>query len=677
MGRLWLVAALLLPALPALAAPEDRWACPGYHTLPGYESHDVPTNAQSIEVDSTRSQQVPIKVTSLGDLKPNTTYELDEPAFLHFKTGSHPDLRAPEAPKDVYPRITIRADRRLNTIELPGTYDVDDTALIELDIAQGAHHIHNAVTMPSSLRLCGYPGSLEPGPATVTVWSLDLAAHRSEPFVAQTDVIVDDTDVAYVCNRRHGGIEGPAELIYVAGFLCVALLVLAAKATNRTDAPSRNPEAVMIPLGESVARLAMRQYLVCAMLAIAAIITLGVFDHVGAAVTLSPIAIALLFALIKARRVVARFECPVRRLERHGNWLLVDHTFLYCGRAWKRASKLPMAIVKPVAVLAVLLLGTSHAEAKRIACDPTAVMLPRADGTQLPRNALAWTIPAAGQITTGPGYRTDPLNDNPHAVGPADTTPPGMPRNVMINVERETDPDGESVSLRGDFDTDTAVVLLDIVDADGRSLHLVTTPDRWLSCSKGIEISYGNAYFTVTGVDIAGNRSEPFTTELYVKPPSHGHVRCGVPLMGLFIIAPFALLGLLVVLLVVALVRRTRIRNTPGDVIPLLLAENVARLVARNYLIKSALGVVAVIALLGIDYDISAIIVAPFAFGWLCKLALARAMVSVLDKPVGRVERREDWLYADKHILRASRRIFNAAERARVPTASAGLQRHD
>ncbi|HSD87729.1 MAG TPA: hypothetical protein VLB44_09445 [Kofleriaceae bacterium] len=324
-------------------------------------------------------------------------------------------------------------------------------------------------------------------------------------------------------------------------------------------------------------------------------------------------------------------------------------------------------------VVALVVMGTSHADAKRIACEPMAVLLPRSIDVQLPRNALAWTIPAAGQISTGPGYRTDPLHESPRPVGPADTSPPAAPRDVMINIDRETDPYyEEDVSLRGEFDPDTAVVLLDIVDADNKTLHLVTTPDRWLSCSRGIEIASGNAQFTVTAVDLAGNRSEPFVTTMYVRPATyHGHVRCGTGLMGLVLLVPVVAIGLLISILVISLLRRTRIRNTPGEVISLLLAENVARTVARNYLIKSALGVVAVIVLLGVDHEFSAIIVAPFAVTWLCKLALARAMVSVLDKPVSRVERREDWLYADKHILQASRRIFSAAERARVPTSIA------
>jgi len=326
-------------------------------------------------------------------------------------------------------------------------------------------------------------------------------------------------------------------------------------------------------------------------------------------------------------------------------------------------------------VVALVVIGTSHADAKRIACEPRAIVLPRTDGTELPRNALQWTIPESGQLSSGRGYRTDPL-EGPRIVGAPDNLAPATPRDVVINVDRETDPyDIESISLRAELDADTAVVLLDIVDADNKTLHLVTTPDRWLSCSKGIEIGYGNAQFTVTAVDIAGNRSEPFVTTMYVRPVTYrGHVRCGTGLMGLVLLVPVVAIGLLISILVISLLRRTRIRNTPGEVISPLLAENVARLVARSYLIKSALGVVAVIVLLGVDHEFSAIIVAPFAFTWLCKLALARAMVSVLDKPVSHVERREDWLYADKHILQASRRIFKAAERARVPTS---IARHD
>jgi hypothetical protein len=84
------------------------------------------------------------------------------------------------------------------------------------------------------------------------------------------------------------------------------------------------------------------------MVSMATVVGLWHFEFHVTSVLISPLVILWFVDVLRARRVVDRLEAPVNRLERREDWLLVDHTLLYCGRrAWKRASDVPAASARP------------------------------------------------------------------------------------------------------------------------------------------------------------------------------------------------------------------------------------------------------------------------------------------------------------------------------------------
>jgi hypothetical protein len=360
MGRAWLVAAFVFGGLCSPAhAKRIECQCPTTQTFPTYGEQDVPTNARAIELTPFDREHA-IKITPLGDLAPDSDYHNDDNSALTFHTGKGPDIRPPATPSDVHPSIVIRTphdptdvDRFADqtTISMFGSYD-DDTRILEIEVTDSAGnqaHFGLGVWNPY---ICNMPLHLSPGPATIKVWALDRAANRSaEPWTGEVTITAAESDPSDgYCSREHHHFKcGMGEtflFILVIPVVFIVLLIGLAISSAIRRARIRNTpgEHVSIPLGESVARIVAKAYVIKFFLSLATIAALWQLEHEIAAILLSPLPLLWFFDMLRAGSVVRRFAHPVNRLERRDDWLLVDHTLLYCGRrAWNRASRLPTA----------------------------------------------------------------------------------------------------------------------------------------------------------------------------------------------------------------------------------------------------------------------------------------------------------------------------------------------
>lgn len=359
MGRTWLaVVVVVLAAGSAHAKQAPECDCARAETFPSYDMVDVPTNQRAIEFRPYDDKE-PFKVTSLGDLQPNTEYHLDNPISLSFKTGSGPDLHIPDAPKNVHPSIAIA---RSNVTRGPNTWvkptsvsmfgDYDDTAYLEIEMTASDGTTAHFGMRAYNPFMCGAPiDHLTLGPVTVKVWAIDRTGNRSEqPWTGVATIqVIDEDPTDGMCFEHHVrcGMGSLILILVVPVFYLIALLVLwIISAIRRARIRNWPGEHVTIPHGESVARLAARAYAIKLLISIAGIASLWKLDFPITAVLLSPLTIVWFIEALRARSVVHRFNQPVNRLERREDWLLVDHTLLYCGRrAWNRAAHVPTATI--------------------------------------------------------------------------------------------------------------------------------------------------------------------------------------------------------------------------------------------------------------------------------------------------------------------------------------------
>ena len=360
MGRTWLALVVVaLAGAPAHAKRAPECECAQTETFPSYGTVDVPTNQRAIELRPFDDKE-PIKITSLGDLQPNTDYHLDSPISLSFKTGAAPDLHVPQAPTNVNPSIAIARSNvkrgasdwiKPTGVSMEGDYD-DDTTYLEVELTAGDGTTAHFAMHRYNPFMCGAPlDHLTIGPVNVKVWAIDRTGNRSEqPWTGvATFRVIDEDPTEGMCIEHHVrcGMGAMIAVFAAAILIFLELIVLAiAQAIRRARMRKWPGEHVTIPHGESVARLAARAYTIKLAVSIAGVASLWKLDHPITAVLIAPLALLWFIEMVIARGVVHRFNSPVNRLERRDDWLLVDHTLLYCGRrAWSRAAHVPTATI--------------------------------------------------------------------------------------------------------------------------------------------------------------------------------------------------------------------------------------------------------------------------------------------------------------------------------------------
>jgi hypothetical protein len=333
-------------------------------SYPDLDAYDVPTNQKAIEIRPWDEAE-PFKITSLGDLEPNTDYHFDNAPFLRFRTANGPDVHVPSKPVQLHPSIAIRnpfgADRydTQTTIALWGDPG-DDAFFFEVFIEGSDGKKAHFGMRAWNPQLCGQPLRLSPGPAKITVWAVDRAGQRSaEPWTGDVTITgVDYDPTGGECamrehRHRHGCGMGLALLfILVVPVVFIGLLVgMFIVSLIRRSRIRNTPGEPLSPLfGEAVARVVAKRYLIKSAIAIiVAIASLQIRDEglsILASIVSWPFAFGWLVMLERSRIIVSRFEAPLNVLERREDWLLVDRKLLYCGRsAFNRASQVPTASV--------------------------------------------------------------------------------------------------------------------------------------------------------------------------------------------------------------------------------------------------------------------------------------------------------------------------------------------
>lgn len=294
-------------------------------------------------------------------------------------------------------------------------------------------------------------------------------------------------------------------------------------------------------------------------------------------------------------------------------------------------------------VLVVGLGAVSHAD--RIACEPP---IGEAD---IPGDAL--TIPeAVPQVQTAA----------------ADKTPPAAPTNVTVTIAQD---DGETwISLAGTYDPNTAYIRA-IFDG----YQLITTPDRTDVCTRH-KVTAGSRV-KIVAYNKSRNESAAFDADVtpvqhHEPEPSHHHDRHGMDVLvtvGAIVLACMLFVGLVLI----GFARKRAPFSVAGEFLSPILAENVARAVARGYQIKLAVSAALIVGLLALHHVNIAILIGPFAAAWMIELFVAQLVVGQFDNKVQRLEKRELWIYINSSKLWAPAKVWDKA--SSLP--SAGLAKRD
>lgn len=232
----------------------------------------------------------------------------------------------------------------------------------------------------------------------------------------------------------------------------------------------------------------------------------------------------------------------------------------------------------------------------------------------------------------------------------------------------------EMISMSGSFEPD--VTRIRVWTSSGYSFE--TTPQHLYVCSES-HVLHDHEHVTIVAYDKNGNASEPFESDVDVmaesthpveEPRHHEHHGMDVLItVGAIVLAGMELVGLVLI----GFARKKAPFSVAGEFLSPILAENVARGVARGYLIKLTVAMAIIIGLLGLHHLNIAILVGPFAIVWLFELFLTRLVIGQFDSKIQRLEKRELWIYINSSKLWAPYKIWEKA--SALP--SAGLAKRD
>jgi hypothetical protein len=161
--------------------------------------------------------------------------------------------------------------------------------------------------------------------------------------------------------------------------------------------------------------------------------------------------------------------------------------------------------------------------------------------------------------------------------------------NLSVEVEPQSLPRAAVHEIRfaADVSADTATLELTIRDHGGVQ-RITTTPDRTNLYRPELWLVPGQLQIEIVAIDAAGQRSAPNTWR-YVHAKPHQYYRCGLWfVLVLFFIAPLVVIGSIIGLSLLASLRHWRMPKGPGEVVSLLMAEQIAR-GARRRAIRAAI----------------------------------------------------------------------------------------
>lgn len=250
------------------------------------------------------------------------------------------------------------------------------------------------------------------------------------------------------------------------------------------------------------------------------------------------------------------------------------------------------------------------------------------------------------------------------------------PMPQITSLVLSTDDGIDMISMGGTFEPD--VTRIRLVTSSGYSLE--TTPTQLHVCSSA-HVLQAHEHVTIVAYDKDGNASEPFESDVDVMGESthpiderrhHGHDHHGMDILitiGAIVLAGMELVGLVLI----GFARKRAPFSVAGEFLAPILAENVARAVARGYLIKLTVAMAIIMGLLALHHLNIAILVGPFAIVWLFELFLTRLVIGQFDSKIQRLEKRELWIYINSSKLYAPYKIWEKA--SALP--SAGLAKRD
>jgi hypothetical protein len=246
-----------------------------------------------------------------------------------------------------------------------------------------------------------------------------------------------------------------------------------------------------------------------------------------------------------------------------------------------------------------------------------------------------------------------------------------MPQITSLVLSRADGTD--KIHVAGTFEPD--VTRIRIATSSGYALE--TTPEQ-LDVCLDTPVLEAHEHVTIVAYDKDGNASEPFESDVDViqETPAveehHHHDHHGMDILitvGAIVLAGMELVGLVLI----GFARKKAPFSVAGEFLSPILAENVARGVARGYLIKLTVAMAIIIGLLGLHHLNIAILVGPFAIVWLFELFLTRLVIGQFDSKIQRLEKRELWIYINSSKLWAPYKIWEKA--SALP--SAGLAKRD
>jgi hypothetical protein len=234
--------------------------------------------------------------------------------------------------------------------------------------------------------------------------------------------------------------------------------------------------------------------------------------------------------------------------------------------------------------------------------------------------------------------------------------PQRSPTNVRLAIAADLEEHNEWIAIEGDFDPSAKYVGLEI-----NGYTMLTTPDQLYVCSRGTVLYDQIHDAKIFSVDRYGNRSEAVTkTVIAIGGQPERHYRCG-QIVVVWMAAIFAAGVLFLVLLGGGIVFKSAPKADAFEVVSPILAENVARVMARAKVVKFTIALVGCMGLWAFDHPFSAILGIPFALVWAIDLVATRLVLRQFDAPISALGKHGKWVYINGKKLYAPRRVWEKA----------------
>ncbi|HEX5062768.1 MAG TPA: hypothetical protein VFV99_25520 [Kofleriaceae bacterium] len=341
--------------------------------------------------------------------------------------------------------------------------------------------------------------------------------------------------------------------------------------------------------------------------------------------------------------------------------------------------------------LAVLMVIAGHAEAKRITCScGNEIALPEWGAQDLPINTKVMRILENGaylyqlrpELTANVLYADEATGVSFTPNDKRDDAPPEAPHDVNAYVATGLVKNQQTLSLFGNYAPDTAVIHVELRQAD-RFVTLYTTPNRLYLCRSGMDLGPGTVDVRITAIDIAGNESAPFATSVKPSPIDdvedhcrdsgfyeHHHHDHGFEILFLLLLYPLCV----VAWFLIVIVRRATVKRTPAEPVAHLEAAEVVRRLLRWQIVWAVMTIAGVLGLVHARSELP-IFLAPFPIVAVAKLYWIRRAQVLLDQPETDAVRHGRWLCVtslrDTVTVRASDIDFVWAKRAGIPKSVA------